>query len=100
METPHTTDTFKAKKLDDPNVHYHDFSDFPPDFYKADFYHHYAEVGADILSSELGQHVRPSDVHREYEPLKIHSLAKSGEGFYYYDDHHQTSFHHDHENDL
>lgn len=84
LETPHTKEPFKAKALDDPNIHYHDFSDFPPDFYKPEFYgYHYEQVTG-----------HKSSPHTKYEPLKIHSVDKSGKGFYYYDEHYSTSFLH------
>ena len=38
LETPHTQDLYLAKPLDHPHIHYHSYEDFPPDFYKADFY--------------------------------------------------------------
>ena len=62
--------------MDHPHIHYHSYEDFPPDFYKADFYDQYRQItGVDWTP---------------YSPLKIHSYGDNG--FYYYDDHPQTSF--------
>ena len=86
IETPHSKEVFKAKPVTDPNIHYHDFSDFPPDFYKADFYEQYETLGADILGHPMPKHAK----HYVYEPLKVHNYSHDGKGFYYFDDHQQT----------
>ena len=79
MATPHSFEPYLAKPLSDPSIHYHSYEDFPPDWYKAEFYDQYRHLSG-----------HPEYDHFEYKPLKIHSYHK--DGFYYYDDHHQTSF--------
>ena len=66
IETAHTLDPIRVKSTDDPNVFFHSFHDFPPDFYKAEYY--------DVDSSTRHGH----------EGTKIHSLTDNG--YYYYDD--------------
>lgn len=83
LETPHSVDPVLAKTLDDPNIFYHSYEDFPPDFYKAEYYHGYANIAAD-----LSPNFDPFRASNDYEHIKIHSLAENG--FYYYDPHRQT----------
>ena len=43
VETPHhfTPDPLLHMDLNDPHVHFHSYEDFPPDFYKPEFYQEY-----------------------------------------------------------
>ena len=56
--------------MDDPEIFYHSYHDFPPDFYKAEFYDEHSRL--------------------PFEGTQIHSLTDHG--YYYHDDHHQTDF--------
>jgi hypothetical protein len=89
MDTPHTIDAILSKDLDDPNIHYQSYEDFPPDFYKANYYNFYNDIVKDMLPHESIEDYYP---HSVYRPLKIHSYADNG--FYYYDEHPQTDFRH------
>lgn len=45
LETPHSKEVFLAKDTRDPHIYFHEYEDFPPDFYKAEFYHEqYAKI--------------------------------------------------------
>ena len=38
LETPHSFDPIAAKDINDPSIFFHSYEDFPPDFYKAEYY--------------------------------------------------------------
>lgn len=67
-------------------MHYHDYTDFPPEFYKAEYYSFYHKLSEDMNPD----HVHESEHHLPFEPLRVHSYTDNG--FYYYDDHPQTDF--------
>ncbi len=88
LETPHSLEPFKSKSLHDPTVHYHDYHDYPPEFYKAEYYGNYHKLSEDMMSPEQYYRLRVlnhDDHHLPYEPLQVHSWADNG--FFYYDDH-------------
>ena len=92
LEIPHSREPFRAKKTSDPGIYFHEYEDFPPDFYKAEFYHDaYMKIMQQINAEERLDLMNELALEGpEYKPLKIHSLAENG--FFYYDDHSQTSF--------
>lgn len=52
LETPHSLEPFKSKSILDPTVHFHDYHDFPPEFYKAEYYGNYHKLSEDMMSPE------------------------------------------------
>ena len=89
LETPHTIEPFKARSINDSTVHYHDYTDFPPEFYKAEYYSFYHKLSEDMNPDHHLTHDE-AEHHLPFEPLRIHSYTDNG--FYYYDDHPQTDF--------
>ena len=92
VQTAHSLEPYLAKDTDHPSVHFHTYEDFPPDFYKAEFYEQeYAQImGTDESEQAFDQFYQPVELLKPYEPLKVHSFHDNG--FYYYDDNSMTSF--------
>ena len=90
LDTPHTLDPIQARPIDHPNVRFQSYEDFPPDFYKADYYGFYNDHVKELLPEGMIEEHYPAG---EYKPLRIHSFGENG--FYYHDDHFQNDFRHD-----
>jgi len=51
LETAHTKDPIKAKSTNDPNIFFSSYEDFPPDFYKAEYYPGYNAIALELNSA-------------------------------------------------
>ena len=52
LVTAHSLEPFKSKPHSDPLIHYHDYQDFPPEFYKAEYYSFYHKLGDDMMTPD------------------------------------------------